>query len=295
MYELVQVGKKSYYIQSPAKIGVYLANDNEVYLIDSGNDKDAGRKVRKILEQNNWHLKAILNTHSNADHIGGNHYLQQYYGCKIFTYGIESCFSKYPVLEPAFLYGGYPFKDLKHKFLMAQSSKTSDFSDPDFPNEIEVILLPGHFFDMVGFRLPDDTVFLGDCLSSETTLNKYQLSFIYDVDNYIKTLDNVAKMQAKIFVPSHADASTDIADLVNINKKKVFEIANQILELCQTPIIFETLLKRLFDIYQLTMTYEQYVLIGSTVRSYLSWLKDTGKIEGYIENNNLLWKKITNK
>ena len=48
MYELNQVGEKSYYINCPAKIGVYLADDKNVYLIDSGNDKDAGRKVRKI-------------------------------------------------------------------------------------------------------------------------------------------------------------------------------------------------------------------------------------------------------
>ena len=33
------------------------------------------------------------------------------------------------------------------------------------------------------------------------------------------------------------------------------------------------------------MTYEQYVLVGSTVRSYLSWLKDTGRVEGLIEDN----------
>ena len=47
MYELVQAGKQSYYINSPAKIGVFVENDTDVYLIDSGNDKDAGRKVKK--------------------------------------------------------------------------------------------------------------------------------------------------------------------------------------------------------------------------------------------------------
>ena len=44
MYELEQIGKQSYYINCPAKIGIYRRNDKDVYLIDSGNDKEAGKK-----------------------------------------------------------------------------------------------------------------------------------------------------------------------------------------------------------------------------------------------------------
>ena len=40
------------------------------------------------------------------------------------------------------------------------------------------------------------------------------------------------------------------------------------------------------------MTYEQYVLVGSTVRSYLAWLKDTGRVEGRFEDNLLRWQRI---
>ena len=121
MYELNQAGKNSYYIQSPAKIGLYKLNEAEVCLIDSGSDKDAGRKVRQILDKNGWRLTAVYNTHSNADHIGGNQYLQGQTGCMIYAPGIERDFTNSPVLEPAFLYGGYPPKDLRHKFLMAKA------------------------------------------------------------------------------------------------------------------------------------------------------------------------------
>ena len=61
MYELVQVRGNSYYFQSPAKIGLVRISDNDVVLIDSGSDKDAGRKVRQQLDANGWKLKAIFN------------------------------------------------------------------------------------------------------------------------------------------------------------------------------------------------------------------------------------------
>ena len=292
MYELNQVGEKSYYINCPAKIGIYQVNDKEVYLIDSGNDKDAGKKVRKILDEKGWNLLGILNTHSNADHIGGNQYLQQQTGCKIFSTGIEKAFTEYPVLEPSFLYGGYPCKDLRHKFLLAKPSIVTDFSDESFPKEMEIILLKGHFFDMVGFRTPDDTGFLADCLSSKETLDKYQIGFIYDVAEYLKTLETVKSIKAKMFVPAHAPATDDIAGLADINIAKVHEIADKILSICSEPICFENILQRLFSDYGLTMNFEQYVLAGSTVRSYLSWLKDNEKISAFFEDNMLFWKRI---
>ena len=94
MYELVQLSEQAYYINCPAKIGIYRAATDAVYLIDSGSDKDAGRKVRQTLDKNGWKLKGILITHSNADHIGGNRYLQNQTGCKIFADGIEAAFTR---------------------------------------------------------------------------------------------------------------------------------------------------------------------------------------------------------
>lgn len=290
MYELHQIGAKSYYIDCPAKMGVYLTSENEAYLIDSGNDKSAGKRARKILDEKGWSLKGILNTHSHADHIGGNQYLQQQTNCKIFAEGIEKCFTEYPVLEPSFLYGGYPCKDLRHKFLMAKPSGAVDFSDVDFPKEIEVIPLKGHSFDMVGFRTPDDVVYLADCLSSRETLDKYQIGFVYDVAEYLNTLESVKQLKAKIFVPAHASVTDDITELADYNTEKVYEIAEHIMQICREPIGFEDILQRLFSDYHLTMNFEQYVLVGSTVRSYLSWLKDKGDVELCFENNKLLWK-----
>ena len=291
MFELVQVSENCYYIQSPAKIGLVRLNDQDVVLIDSGNDKDAGRKVRQILDANRWKLKAIYNTHANADHIGGNKYLQAQTGCRIYVPGIDCEFTRNPVLEPSFLYGGYPPKDLRHKFLMAQGSDAEYLTKEALPEGFEAIPLPGHFFDMVGFRTPDDVVYLADCLSSRETLEKYRIGFIYDVAAYLQTLETVKTMEAKLFIPAHAAVTDSIAGLAQVNIDQVNEIADRILALCETPLCFEELLRQLFDAYELTLNFEQYVLVGSTVRSYLAWLRDAGKLDVSFENNRMLWSR----
>ena len=246
MFELHQITQSAYYIESPAKIGLIRLNETDVCLIDSGNDKDAGRKVRQILDANGWKLKAIYNTHSNADHIGGNKYLQTQTGCDIFAPGMERDFTVHPLLEPSFLYGGFPPKDLRHKFLMAQESEADELTQDALPDGMKIVPLSGHFFDMVGFETADGAVFLADCLSSRETLEKYQITFVYDVAAYLETLERVKTMQAKVFVPAHAEITGEIAPLAQYNIEKVHEIAERILELCQIPMQFESLLQQLF-------------------------------------------------
>lgn len=290
MYELIRAGERSYYIDCPAKIGLYDTGDG-VCLIDSGNDKDAGRKVRQILDKNGWKLLAILITHSNADHTGGCQYLQKQTGCRVFAPGIEAAFTRSPVLESAFLYGGFPPKPLRHKFLMAQPSPAEDVSAPGFPAGVDILPLPGHFFDMTGYRTPDGTAYIADCLSSAATLEKYGVPFIYDVAAYLDTLRKLPELEARLYVPAHAEAVEDIAPLAELNLRHVEALCEGVLELCAEPLVFDELLKRVFDRWALQLTIEQYVLVGSTVKSILSWHLDAGRAEALIEENRLLWHK----
>ena len=95
-----------------------------------------------------------------------------------------------------------------------------------------------------------------------------------------------------MFGPAHAKAASDIKELVRYNRDKVHSIAERILSICKKPVCFEGILQEVFKGYGLSMNFEQYVLVGSTVRSYLSWLKDTGKLEASFQNSMLLWQRI---
>lgn len=289
--ELIQVGEKTYYIKNPTNIGIYKINEKEVYIIDSGNDKDAGKKILKIIDEQGWTIKGIISTHSNADHIGGNKVIQDRTGCKIFAYNAEKAFIEYPILESSFLYGGYPFKELRNKFLLAKESIVTQIED-NLPEGLEYIILKGHFFDMIGIKTSDNIYFLADSLFSKDTIEKYHLFFIYDIKEYLQTLENLRNINGKLYIPSHCEATNNINDLIDLNKNKIEEISYKIQEFCKNEVTFEEILKYIFDEYNLIMNPNQYVLIGSTIKSYLSYLYDEGKIIYEFKENRMVWKKL---
>lgn len=144
---------------------------------------------------------------------------------------------------------------------------------------------------MIGIKTSDNVYFLGDSIFSEETINKYHLFFIYDINEYLNTLDKLSNLNGILYIPSHCEATDDISNLISLNRNKINEIMNKILNYCKNEVSFEEVLRYIFDEYELTMNANQYVLIGSTIRSYLSYLYDNNKITYEFIDNKMLWKQ----
>lgn len=294
MYELINIKGNSWYLQAPSNIGLIKISETEVVLIDSGNDKDAAKKILGILQSKNWTLSMIVNTHSNADHIGGNAYLYEKTHCRIAATGFESAFIHYPILESSFLYGGYPPAPLRNKFLLAQPSLVTDIVPQGEMTGMpfKTVPLPGHFMGMIGVYSQDEVFFVADSVFKKEILDKYKIPFIYDVKAFLQTLSLLEETPAKWFLPSHADPTSDIRPLVQINRAKVAELCALIVQKLATPQNFETLLKNIFDHYSLSLDFNQYVLAGSTIKSFLSYLSDGKQIDKFFKENILWWKAM---
>ena len=90
------------------------------------------------------------NTHSNADHDGGNTLLQNRLGCAVYATPMEKAVVEHPILEPSFLYGGYPFKKLRKKFLMDKPDIAIIHAvDADFRRRVNVICIFCHLHKLL--------------------------------------------------------------------------------------------------------------------------------------------------
>lgn len=294
MAELERIAGRTHIIRGPVNVGVYELEERKAILIDAGNDDDGGRKLLRCCEGAGLSIAHIANTHSNADHCGGNAFIQARTRCGIAATRTEAAIIEAPSLEPSYLWGGFPLAPLRNKFLMAKPSSVTEVLVPPCTvagTELVAIPLPGHFLAMVGFRTPDRVFFAADTVASGEILSKYHVFFYYDLAAQLETLDALTRLEVDWVVPSHAEPTRDVRPLVELNRAKIFEIADLLTDFCGATSTPEDLLARLADHYGLALNPTQYVLLGSTIRSYLAWLLDRQAVTMGFEGNRLLFQR----
>ncbi len=292
-WEPERLGEHTWLLPTGVNCGLWEGPDGAV-LVDSGGDKEAGRQIRQALDQRKLPLRLIINTHSNADHIGGNAYLQRQTDCRIAATRLEAAFITDPVLEASFLWGASPPKDLSGKFFQAAPSAVDCVipdSGPIPGTPLEALSLPGHFLQMIGVLTPDRVLFVGDALFGEEALAKHPVFFLYDVAAHLQTLAKLESTAAEWIVPGHGRPVRDAAPLVASNRTALQRTAETILSFCERPSTFEETLADLCRAFAIELNAGQYVLVGGTLRAYLKWLSDLGSLAASFHDGRMTWKR----
>lgn len=271
-------------------MGIYNYKDNKVCMIDSGSDSNAAGEALRHIREQGWELTAVFNTHSHADHSGGSAFLKEQTGCEIFAPKVDSAIIENSILNPTYLYGGYPMQDIRTKFLYMQSCECGVVTEDVLPEGLSYIHVDGHSFEMLAFHTPDDVWFTADTVMSAETLSKYKISFLFDIAEHLRSLERVRELDGKLFIPSHFAPVEDIRELCELNIRNTLEVAEDIKELCRDGLTVDELLEMLFERYSIRLYLTQYALVGCTTRSYLAWLHESGEIHPVFEGTRLLWR-----
>lgn len=283
----------TYYIPGSTNIGIY-EKEGEITLIDTGIDKDRAKRILRCIEEKGWLIKNIINTHSHADHIGGNAYLVEKTGCSIIASKGEAPYIEDTLIEPSFLYGGFPHKGLRNKFLMAKSSAVTHGIESEgfiLDTGLQAFELHGHSMDMIGVRTPENIVFIGDSLLPENIVLKYHLCYLWDLGAQFKTFEDLKAMEATLFVPSHGEVIEEVSELVAVNRDKIQEVIYKILAYCEEKVTPEQVIEYLCRTYEVHLNATQYVLVSNTIKSYLAYLSNEGLIEASYEQFKMTWEK----
>lgn len=291
MFELINLRNNTYYISMPTNVGIYCINEEEVILIDTGIDEKSGRRILSFLEKENWRIKAIILTHAHTDHAGGCKFLTEETGCRAYATEAERIFVEEAHLEPAIVYGAYPCKDFRVRFMNTTPCKVSPISELELPKGMEIFPLPGHFAQMIGVKTPDDVYFVADSVIAEETLEKSHISYIFDLESHLETLERIKELQGKLCVPSHALPTEDIAKLANVNIENIHKVNELLLEMLREPLSLEDLVVKVSSLWSFPDTYPQFVMTISELRTHLTYLRHRELVDYEFRDYRMLWKR----
>jgi glyoxylase-like metal-dependent hydrolase (beta-lactamase superfamily II) len=284
-----------YYLTSAINIGVIRGEDDQVVLIDSGIGDRSARYILRVLQAEGLRPVAVCNTHGHGDHVGGNAYLVEHAGVRVYAPLHDSTIIRHPIWGLLFMFAGAePIHELAvPRFSPRPSPVDVIVTEGELSiagTTIEAIPTPGHTGTHTSYRV-GGVLFLGDLLCSEVELERTKISYGYSVAMRLESLARLRTIEADYYLLAHGDLRQDIGPLLDLNVARVHETLDFIREyLTHGRAEAVDVVAAVADYFRLDISrVRKYFLLHLAIYSHLSYLHNRGEIGFELEGNRLWW------
>lgn len=296
--EIKKIKGHSSYIKGGTNTGVFTFKDKSVLIIDPGLSSSRGRRLAEFFKKSELRPRYCITSHEHLDHFEAYRPIKDVFsGCSFYCPKESRAFLENPKMFYTYVYGAKPNKKLLGQVktstfeLDIEESLTEGevkFNDIKF----QIIDLKGHSHGLVGVITPDKVFYLGDALFDYHIMEKYDFPFIFDLENYLNSLDKIKNADYDFAVLSHSKNiydKSETLDIVEKNRENVFKYLNQIEDFLKQPYTREDLLSDIIDLNGLKLDYKEYYYYYSTLGSFLTYLMDNNKLEYQIEKGKIYY------
>ncbi|WP_188962257.1 MBL fold metallo-hydrolase [Deinococcus aquiradiocola] len=283
------------YVLRGAVNSVVVTEGESALLVDTGLDESHARKLLRAVQEAGFTPRAVLNTHSHADHHGGNAFLLgRLPDLPVFAPPLEAAVIRHPLLEPLSLFGASPPRELRGKFLLAPASPAQEvLAGTRTLGGVTVDLLdvPGHAVQMLAVRR-GAALYAADALFGPAALAKHPLTFCADSAAQKASVQALAALTGvAVSVPGHGEPTADLVALAGLNARHLERLTGVVLDAVQAgEASVDELLVRVCAALDVVMADAGAVVLNrGVVSAHLTELLAAGRVTLRVHGNRLLF------
>ncbi len=265
-----------------AYIPFYKINEKDIILFDTGSLHER-KTLESVLEENDFNVKAVINSHTHPDHVASNQYLKEKYNCIIAAPMFEAqiCGS---AMNLKTNYSGSTLTEVKEIYGY-MLFKTDIYID-DTQNEIKIcgvnfkiMHTPGHSPSHICITTPDNVSYVADTLVSYEMIESYKLPYDYVLLEDLKSKDRLYGLDCCKYIVAHKGIYDDITNLIADNIAFYIHRAEKTCELINEKMTIEEIIIAASKSFGVKIdNIYKYDTISKMIKCQLDYLCETGRI-----------------
>ena len=210
-----------------ARIPLFKLGGGRAVIFDSGLAVPDRAGIFDLLRREELRVAAILTSHAHIDHTGNHKAIQQEHGAVVYMTPFDAAVSGTPMNLKAYLYG------TSYRGVMDYGASMLCRADriicpEDTAVEVdgarfEILRLPGHAPEHLGFVTPDRVAYVADALMSDRVLNSVRIPYCMCCELDFQSKRMLRNTNYAGYIIPHNGIYEDITALADRNIQKLQE------------------------------------------------------------------------
>lgn len=228
-----------------SRIPLFKLGGGRAVLIDSGLAKPDREGILDLLRRENLRAAAVLTSHAHIDHTGNHSVLQSEHGAVLYMTAFDAAISSTPMNLKSYLYGT-SYRGLMGYWdsMLCRMDRVIRPEDAEVEIEgarFQILRLPGHAPEHLGFVTPDGVAYLADALMSDRVLESVRIPYCMCCELDIQTKQEIRTMDYARYIIPHNGVCDEVAALAQRNIQKLEEKIEVVASLADHYITLEQL------------------------------------------------------
>jgi glyoxylase-like metal-dependent hydrolase (beta-lactamase superfamily II) len=161
--------------------------------------------------------------------------------------------------------------------------------------KFKILHTPGHSTAHICIITPDDAAYLGDALISYEVMNGAKMPYALMLKEDLESKNKLYNLKCSKYIVAHKGIYDDIKELITDNISFYKHRSEKVYEVIKGTMRIEDIFKTVVENFNIHInSIYKYNVIDRSLKSYIEYLNEEGKIEAGIYDGFLKYSRVNN-